>query len=174
MPTESCLVKTIGARSLVTASRGSANAPPVRQGKENERSKGYANRFIESGYPRFSILWARSTRYPYQYYGRIQHHSSPRIPGSAYTVPNRPVVGPLHDAILPHAAGITGMPTESCLMKTMAQGAGSGRRAVGDLPAVWRRRQQLKDRTYMRCRPKRKPSGPARPTDHVRETHSKR
>jgi hypothetical protein len=40
---------------------------------------------------------------------------------------------PLHDAILPHSAGITGMPTESCLVKTMAQGAGSGRRAVGGL-----------------------------------------
>jgi hypothetical protein len=42
---------------------------------------------------------------------------------------------PLHDAILPHSAEITGMPTESCLMKTMAEGAGSGRRAVDGLTA---------------------------------------
>jgi len=93
MPTESCLVKTMAQGARLQVPRGFADPPPVRQGKENETSKGYANRFVESGHPRFSILWTPSTRYPFQYYGRVQHDSSPCIHGSAPTVPNCPVGG---------------------------------------------------------------------------------
>jgi len=80
------------ARSLIPSAAPLADLSPVRQGKENERSKSYTNRFVESRYPRLSILWTRSTRYPFQYYGRIQHDSGPCIPGSPYTVPSCPVV----------------------------------------------------------------------------------